>query len=127
LNHNHEIKKTRVSFIEFDDVIPEKLAVSGYYGEGNSKGRHLEFDFEYCLGCGLRLLNGEPALTKEILDDELETFVKHAMKGNYVVSKEVIVQHSDFEALENLIKNALAFGKLREVQSGSSNNKLIKV
>jgi hypothetical protein len=101
-------------------VIPEKLAVSGYYGEGNSKGRHLEFDFAYCLGCDLRLLNGEPALTKEILDDELETFVKHAMKGNYVVSKEVIVQHSDFEALENLIKNAMAFGKLREVQSGSS-------
>jgi len=121
LNHSHEIKKTHVSFIEFDDVIPEKLAIITYYGEGNSKGRHLELDFEYCLGCGLRLLNGEPVLTRDILEDELETFVKHAMKGNYVASKEVTVQHSDFEALDNLIKSALAFGKLREYKPGRSN------
>jgi hypothetical protein len=108
-------------------VIPEKLAVNGYYGEGNSKGRYLDLDFDYCLGCDFRLLNGEPALTRDILGDELEIFVKHAMKGNYVANKEITVQHSDFEVLENLIKSALAFGKLREGKPGSSNNKLVNI
>jgi len=114
LIHKHDIKRTHVSFIEFDDVIPEKLGISSnYYGEGNSKGRCLNFDFEYCLGCGLRFLNGEPALTHDILEDELETFVKQAKKGKAVTSKEVTVQHSEFEVLERLIQKALAFGKLK--------------
>jgi hypothetical protein len=114
LSHTHFIKKTHVSFIEFDDVVSEKLAIGGYYGEGNSKGRHLEFDFEYCLECNYRLLNGEPTLTRDILEDELETFVKKAKKGKYVANKEVTVQHSEFDLLENLIKSAIALGKFRE-------------
>jgi hypothetical protein len=113
LSHSHEIKKTHVIFIEFDDVIPEKIAVSGYYGEGNSKGRRLEYDFEYCLGCGLRRLNGEPVLSRDILEDELETYVKQAKVGKYLSSKEVTVQHSDFEVLQRLIEKALALGKLK--------------
>jgi hypothetical protein len=113
LIHSHEIKRTHVFFIEFDDVVSEKLAIRGYYGEGNSKGRSLELDFRYCLGCNLRLLNGEPALTRDILEDELEIFVKQAKKGNFLASKEVTVQHSDFEVLERLIQKALAFGKLK--------------
>lgn len=113
--HSHDIKRTHVSFIEFDDVIPEKLGISSsYYGEGNSKGRCLNFDFEYCLGCGLRFLNGEPALTHDILENEFETFVKQAKKGNCITSKEVTVQHSEFDSLENLIKSAIAFGKLQK-------------
>ena len=116
LNHKHDVKKTHIAFIEFDDVVPEKLAVSGYFGEGNSKERRLEYDFEYCLGCGLRLLDGAPILTRDILEDELEWFVVQAKKGKYVSSKEVTVQHSDFDVLERLIQKALAFGKLRETQ-----------
>ncbi len=114
LSHSHEIKKTHISFIEYDDVVPEKLAISGYYGEGNSKGRKIELDFQYCLGCNLRMLNGGPALIREILEDEIEVVVKQAMKGSYVANKEVTVQHSDFDSLQSLIKSAIAFGKLRE-------------
>ena len=65
LSHKHDMKKTHVSFIEFDDVMFNKLAKDvKYFGEGNSKERVLEFDFEYCLNCGLRLLDGKPILTK---------------------------------------------------------------
>jgi hypothetical protein len=107
------LKKTQISFVEYDDVVLEKLAVRGYYGAGNSKGRRLEYDFEYCLVCDLRLLNGAPILTKDILEDEFEKYVIQAKKGNYIASKEVTVQHSDFEFLKRLISKALALGKLK--------------
>ena len=113
--HKHDIKETHVSFIEFDDVDFSKLAVDKrYFGEGNSGGRRLEFDFKYCLGCDLRLLDGKPVLTRDILQDEFERFVVKAKKGGYVDSAEVTVQHSDFEVLERLIKSALEFGKLKK-------------
>ena len=64
LSHKHDMKKTHVSFIEFDDVMFTKLAKDvKYFGEGNSKDRVLEFDFEYCLNCSLRLLDGKPIMT----------------------------------------------------------------
>ena len=112
--HEHDIKETHVCFIEFDDVNFSKLTADRrYFGEGNSAGRKLEFDFKYCLGCDLRLLDGEPVLTRDILQDEFERFVVQAKKGGYVDSAEVTVQHSDFEVLERLIKKALEFGKLK--------------
>jgi hypothetical protein len=115
LSHKHEIKKTHVSFIEFDDVVVSRLAVDAtYFGEGNSKGRTVEFDFEYCLGCDLRLLDGKPVLTRDILESEFERFVVKAKKGNYVSSEQTTLQHSDFEAFERLVKSALEFGKLKE-------------
>ena len=115
LNHKHEIKKTHVTFVEFDDVIFTKLAAdTRYFGEGNSKNRKMEFDFEYCLDCNLRLLNGRPIMTKGILEDEFEKYVTQAKRNNYKGSAETTVQHSDFEALERLINNALEFGKLKE-------------
>ena len=115
LSHNHEIKKTHLSFIEFDDVNHTKLAKDkAYFGEGNSKERVLEFDFEYCLGCGLRLLNGKSILTKDILEEEFERLVTKAKNNQYVSSEETTLQHTDFETFERLIKNALEFGKLRE-------------
>ena len=101
------------SFVEFDDVLFTKLNDAGYFGEGNSKGRILAFDFEYCLECDLRLLEGKPVMTKNILDEELERLVIEAKNGNYVSSKEATVQHSDFETLEHLIESALLFGKLK--------------
>ena len=113
LNHKHTLKKTQISFVEFDDIVLEKLSVRGYYGAGNSKGRQLEYTFEYCLDCDLRLLDGAPVLTRDILEDEFEKYVIQAKKGNYITSKEVTVQHSDFEVLERLIPKALALGKLK--------------
>jgi hypothetical protein len=117
LSHKHDIKKTHVSFIEFDDVMFTKLAKDvRYFGEGNSKGRKLEFKFEYCLGCSLRLLDGKPIMTKDILEDEFEKIVIKAKNSSYVSSEETTLQHTDFETFERLIKNALAFGKLKEKQ-----------
>ncbi|MCL2359479.1 MAG: hypothetical protein LBH74_05610 [Nitrososphaerota archaeon] len=114
LAHKHEIKKTRMTFVEFDDVVFAKLATDiNYFGEGNSKNRRMEFDFEYCLGCNLRLLDGKPIMTQSILEDEFEPYVAQAKYGNYQKLAEVTVQHSDFGVLENLIKAALGFGKLR--------------
>lgn len=114
-NHKHDVKKTHVSFIEFDDVVLSKLAKDkSYFGEGNSKDRRLEFDFEYCLGCGLRLLDGKPIMTRDILQDEFERFVVQAKNNRYVDNEETTLQHSDFETLERLIKRALEFGKLKE-------------
>ena len=113
LSHKHTLRKTRISFVEFDDIVLEKLGVKGYYGTGNSKGRQIEYDFEYCLCCDLRLLNGVPILTRDILEDEFEKYVIQAKKGNHIASKEVTVQHSDFEVLERLIPKALALGKLK--------------
>ena len=75
MDHKHDIKKTHVSFIEFDDVQFQKLVDLRYFGEGNSKGRVLEFDFEYCLGCGLRLLDGKPIMTRGILEDEFDRVI----------------------------------------------------
>jgi hypothetical protein len=115
LSHKHEIKKTHVTFVEFDDVIFTKLAVdTSYFGEGNSKNRKMEFDFEYCLDCSLRLLDGKPIMTRGILEDEFEKYVTQAKRRNHKSSAETTVQHTDFEALERLINNALEFGKLRE-------------
>jgi hypothetical protein len=111
------MKKTHLSFIEFDDVVLTKLAKDGkYFGEGNSKGRVLEFDFEYCLDCGLRLLDGKPIMTKDILEDEFESFVLKAKNNNYVSSERTTMQHTDFETFERLIKSALEFGKLKEAR-----------
>ena len=113
--HEHDIKKTHVCFIEFDDVNFSKLVKSTrYFGEGNSQGRKLEFDFEFCLGCDLRLLDGKPIFTRDILLDEFERFVVKAKNNCYVDSVETTVQHSDFETLERLIKNALELGKLKK-------------
>ena len=110
------MKKTRVSFVEFDDVVATKLAKDiKYFGEGNSKGRVLEFDFEYCLNCGLRLLDGKPIMTRDILEAEFERFVVQARKNNYVSSEQTTLQHTDFETLERLLKSALELGKLREI------------
>ncbi len=121
MNHQHQIKKTHVSIIEFDDVNFTKLGFDrNYFGEGNSKGRVLEYDFEYCLECGLRLLNGQPIMTKGILDYEFERFVTQAKQGHHVNSEETTVQHSDFESLECLIKNAVQFGKLRVKNFGTN-------
>jgi hypothetical protein len=60
------------------------------------------------------LLDGQPIMTKGILDQELERFVTYAKNNSYVSSEESMVQHSDFETLERLLKNAMAFGKLRQ-------------
>lgn len=115
MSHNHDIKKTHITLIEFDDVVLDKLAVdTKYFGECNSKDRKLEYDFEYCLGCGLRLLDGKPVMTRGILEDEFERYVVQAKKGKYKASDETTVQHTDFEALQRLIKAALEFGELAE-------------
>jgi len=114
-NHKHDMKKTHVSFVEYDDVNFTKLAKdTRYFGEGNSKDRVLEFDFEYCLGCGLRMLDGKPIMTRDILENEFERLVRQAKNNKYVSSEQTTIQHSDFETIERLIKSALAFGKLRE-------------
>jgi hypothetical protein len=114
-NHKHDIKKTHVSFVEYDDVDFAKLAKdTKYFGEGNSEERVLEFDFEYCLGCSLRLLDGKPIMTRDILEEEFERIVTQAKKNKYVSSQKTTIQHSDFETLERLIKRALEFGKLQE-------------
>ena len=114
-NHKHDMKKTHVSFIEFDDVNFTKLVKdTKYFGEGNSKERVLQFDFEYCLGCGLRLLDGKPIMTRDILENEFERLVRQAKNNKYVSSEETTIQHSDFETFERLIKSALEFGKLQE-------------
>lgn len=114
MSHKHVTKKIRISFIEYDDVLLDKLGDARYFGEGNSKGRRLDFDFEYCPNCSFRLLNGKPVMSKGILDEELEVYVVKAKKNSYVQSKEVTVQHGDFEILERLIQKALALGKFRE-------------
>ncbi len=114
----HDIKKTRVLFVEFDDVDFGKLAKDiKYFGEDNSKGRKLEFDFEYCLTCDLRLLDGKPIMTKDILHEEFERCVIKAKSNNYVSFEQTTVQHSDFESLERLIKGALELGKLKECKA----------
>ena len=113
MGHKHNIKKTHVAFIEYDDVNFDKLADARYFGEGNSKNRKLEFDFEYCLGCDLRLLDGKPVLTRDILSDELEHYAVEAKRGNYKAKTETTMQHTDFEALERIIEAAFAFGKLK--------------
>ncbi len=112
MRHKHDLKKTHVSLVEFDDVIFTKLADKKYFGEGNSKGRKLGFDFEYCLDCGLRLLDGKPIMIRDIFEEEFERFVVQAKKGNYISSEETTMQHTDFETMERLIKRALEFGKL---------------
>jgi len=116
LGHKHDIKKTQVTFVEYDDVNFDKLADARYFGEGNSENRKLEYIFEYCLNCDLRLLNGEPAVTRDILADEFERFVVEAKGGNFKAKAEITLQHSDFEVLERLIAAALGFGKLKEKQ-----------
>ena len=99
-NHKHDIKKTHVSFVEYDDVNFAKLAKDPkYFGEGNSKERVLEFDFEYCFGCGLRLLDGKPIMTRDILEEEFERIVTKAKKNEYISSEQTTIQHSDFETL----------------------------
>ena len=109
------MKKTHVSFIEFDDVMFTKLAKDvQYFGECNSKERVLEFDFEYCLNCGLRLLDGKPIMTRDILEEELERLVTQAKNNKYVSTEQTTLQHTDFETFERLIKCALGLGKLKE-------------
>jgi hypothetical protein len=117
LSHTHQIKKTRIVFVEFDDVIPAKLAADlRYFGEGNSKNRKLEFNFEHCLECNYRILDGKPIMTQGVLD-EFEKYVTQAKLNNHKSSAEVTVQHSDFDILERLIKRALKFGDLRQKTS----------
>jgi hypothetical protein len=48
------------------------------------------------------------------LFDEFEKLVTDAKNNNYTKFKEVTVQHSDYEVLERLIKNALELGKLKQ-------------
>ena len=115
MSHKHDIKRTPISIVEFDDVMFTKLAKDPkYFGEGNSKGRKLDFDFDYCLGCGLRLLDGKPIMTRDILEDEFERLVIKAKSNKYVSSEKTTLQHTDFETMERLIKSALEFGKLKE-------------
>jgi len=115
LNHIHDIRKTCVSFIEFDDVMFTKLAKDiKYFGEGNSKERVLKYNFEYCLGCGLRLLDGKHIMTRDIFEDEFERLVTQAKNNKYVSSEQTTLQHTDFETFERLIKSALELGKLKE-------------
>ena len=115
LSHKHAMKKTHVSFIEFDDVIFTKLAKDvQYFGECNSKERVLEFDFEYCLNCGLRLLDGKSIMTRDILEEEFERLVTQAKNNKYVSTEQTTLQHTDFETFERLIKCALGLGKLKE-------------
>jgi hypothetical protein len=113
MSHKHVIKKTRISFIEFDDVLFNKLGDLTYFGEGNSKGRKMTFDFEYCLDCDLRMLNGKMILTKGVFDEELEKLVTDAKDNCYLKFKEVTVQHSDYDILERLIKNVLTLDKMK--------------
>ncbi len=118
MSHIHDIKKTHVSFIEYDDVNFSKLEKDvRYFGEGNSKERNLEFDFEYCVTCNLRLLDGKPIMTKDILLEEFERIVIKAKNNNYLASEQTTVQHSDFEVLDRLIKAALELGKLKEIKA----------
>lgn len=118
MSHKHDIKKTHVKFVEFDDVVVFKLAKDkAYFGEGNSKERVLEFDFEYCLNCGLRLLDGKPVMTRDILEGELERFVTKAKNNNYISAEQTTMQHTDFETLQRLITSALELGKLKEAVS----------
>jgi hypothetical protein len=117
LSHKHDMKKTKVSFIEFDDVMFTKLAKDvRYFGECNSKERVLEFDFEYCLTCGVRLLDGKPIMTRDILEGEFERLVTQAKNNKYVCSEQTTLQHTDFETFGRLIKSALELGKLKETK-----------
>jgi hypothetical protein len=113
LQHKHELKKTQLSFIEFDDVVLDRLSDLTYFGEGNSKGRKMTFTFEYCLDCDLRLYNDQLILTNGVFA-EFEKLVSDAKNSNYVKVKEVTVPHSDYDILERLIKNALELGKLKQ-------------
>ena len=114
MSHQHHILKTHVTITEYDDVDFTKLGKDRrYFGEGNSKGRVLEYDFEYCIDCGYRQLNGQPVMTKGILEYEFERFAEQAKRGQYVSSEATTVQHSDFDSLQNIIANAVEFGKLR--------------
>jgi hypothetical protein len=115
LCHEHNLKKTKVTLIEYDDVKFDKVVDDlRYYGEGNSKNRTLKFNFEYCLDCNLRLLNGKPAITADILEDEFERLVSQAKKGSYKAAAHLTIQHSEFEVIQRLIKAALKFGKLKQ-------------
>ena len=126
--HQHELKKTHVSFVEFDDVMFTKLANDiKYFGEGNSKGRVLEFDFEYCLKCPLRLLDGKPIMTRDILEYEFERIVVLAKNNKYVSSEQTTIQHSDFETFEKLIKSALELGKLKDNKEALNSDTEIKL
>lgn len=114
LNHKHDMKKTHISIIEFDDVNFNKLAKdTKYFGEGNSKDRVLEFDFEYCLNCDLRLLDGKPIMIRDIFENEFERLVIQAKNNKYVCSEQTTMQHTDFETFERLIRHALELGKLK--------------
>ncbi|MCW4000850.1 MAG: hypothetical protein NWE93_11475 [Candidatus Bathyarchaeota archaeon] len=116
MRHRHQTKKTHVCFVEYDDVNFDKLRDARYFGEGNSRGRRLEFDFTYCLNCQMRLLNDQPVMTRDILEDEFERYVALAKSGGYLAAEERTVQHSDFEALEHLIESAIELGKLKAKQ-----------
>lgn len=91
-----------------------KLGDPTYFGECNSKGRVLEFDFEYCPNCSLRLLDGKPIMTRDILEPEIERLVIQAKNNKYISAEQTTLQHSDFEIFERLIKRALEFGKLKQ-------------
>ncbi len=118
--HKHNTKKTHITLIEYDDINHDKLRIDkAYFGEGNSLDRKLEFDFEYCLGCNLRLLDGEPIKTQDILEDEFERFVVQAKNNRYIAAEETTMQHTDFEALQRLIMSALDFGKLKESKAAA--------
>ena len=66
----------------------------------------------------MRLLDRNPIMTRDILEDEFEKYVFQAKNNNYLSNEQTTVQHSDFEVLERLIQSALAFGKLK----GKENN-----
>jgi hypothetical protein len=85
-----------------------------YFGEGNSKERTIEYEFEYCLDCNLRLLNKKPIITQDILNEEFERYIIESKKGNQINLEKITIQHTDFENLQRLIQKAYAFGKLRE-------------
>jgi hypothetical protein len=114
MNHEHRMQKTHIVLVEFDDVLPAKLVADiRYFGEGNSKNRKMEFDFEYCLDCNHRLLEGKPIVSSGIFD-ELEKYVTQTRRGSHKKYAEVTVQHSDFDIMDRLIKSALELGKLKQ-------------
>jgi len=105
-----------LTFIEVDDYSLSDIIKNGgaATGKGNSKGERLDYDFEYCIvnECEVRLLNGEPIVTKGIFfPEDFEMFVGYAKRNEHRPNVTTTLQHSDFEALKQNIQKALKLGK----------------
>lgn len=114
MKHKHAIRKTHVIIHDVGDY-PTIYRNDKQFYEGKteiSKDSPLKFDFEYCIGCGLRMLNGQPIITKGILDD-FETIASYAKANapSHINREEITMQHSDFEALKQKIEKALELSR----------------